>query len=73
MPHGHKHSTAADRRQLRELVRSVPCPHCHAEAYDKCRGHVRKSDGAVYIRIASHAERWELYREYVAQKNQPKN
>lgn len=59
------HSPLTSRRAVRQLVRAcVACPFCGAKPGQRCFT-VRPS-GAVYVRAASHMERWEAYRTYEA-------
>ena len=56
-------STLPQHKMTRAYVRSVPCPDCGANAYEKCVG----SKGQK--RTSSHAARWGAYRESADSSN----
>lgn len=58
----HKHSFTGNRIATRLAVRNVECPFCGAEPSQRCLGKTY-ADGSRYIRSASHAQRWEAYRQ----------
>lgn len=55
MSHGHSPNIA--QMIIRQSVRLVPCPTCGAVSGQKCIGK------RVKVRAASHAARWEAYRQ----------
>lgn len=57
----HKYVDSVEARENRKAIRKVPCPTCGAAPGVNCFT-VRRS-GVIYVRAASHAARWAVWRE----------
>jgi hypothetical protein len=61
-----RQSSATKDRVIRNQVRSVPCPTCGAETGKFC---IRQNGTRRY---SSHVTRWQVYRNTLETKGQPK-